>query len=136
YIYDNVDGSFQTFDYQNTTIAYSPSVIASSEFNYTAGKLGIGLISKYVGKQYLDNTTSHSRSLEAFFVNDLRFTYQTALLGSKNVGLNFLVNNIFSLEYESNGYTFPDMNRGTIDRYNYYYPQATRNFLLSLNLKF
>lgn len=136
YIYDNDDFSLQTFDYKNTTIAYSPSFIASSELAYNRGKLGAAFISKYVGKQYLDNTTTNSRSLDAFLVNDIRFTYNTALLGIKNVGLNFLVNNLFDLKYESNGYTFPDMNSGVIDRYNYYYPQATRNFLLSLNLKF
>ena len=137
YIYDNAAGfPEQTINYRNTTIAYSPSLIASNEFSYSLNGFGMGLISKYVGKQYLDNTAANSRSLAAFFVNDLRFTYNTPLLGIKNVGLNFFVNNIFNLKYEANGYTFPDMNSGAIDRYNYYYPQATRNFLLSLNFKF
>ena len=137
YVYDNVSGfPAKTFDYNNTNIAYSPNIILSSDLSYTIHGVGFGFISKYVGKQFLDNTNTDSRSLDAFFVNDLRFTYNTPLLGIKNVGLNFFVNNIFNLKYESNGYTFPDMNSGVVDRYNYYYPQATRNFLLSLNLKF
>ncbi len=137
YVYDNVSGfPAKTFDYNNTNIAYSPNIILSSDLNYTIHGIGFGFISKYVGKQFLDNTNTDSRSLDAFFVNDLRFTYNTPLLGIKNVGLNFFINNVFNVKYESNGYTFPDMNGGVIDRYNYYYPQATRNFLLSLNLKF
>lgn len=136
YIYDNVNGSLLTLAYQNTNIAYSPSMIASSVFSYTYQKAGIGLNTKYVGKQNLDNTSSDSRTLNSFFINDLRLTYYTNALGIKNVGLNFLVNNIFNVKYESNGGTYPDLNSGVLDRYNYYYPQATRNFLLSVNLKF
>lgn len=136
YIYDNIGTGSLVLNYKNTNIAYSPNFITSNEFAYSYKKAGVAFVSKYVGKQNLDNTSTDGRTLDAFFVNDLRFTYNTALLGIKNVGLNFLVNNIFDVEYVANGYTFPDMNNGVVDRYNYYYPQATRNFLLSLNLKF
>lgn len=136
YIYDNIGTGSLVLNYKNTNIAYSPNFIASNEFAYSYKKAGVAFVSKYVGEQNLDNTSTDGRTLDAFFVNDLRFTYNTALLGIKNVGLNFLVNNIFDVEYVANGYTFPDMNNGVVDRYNYYYPQATRNFLLSLNLKF
>ena len=136
YIYDNVNGDLVTFDYQNSNIAYAPNVIASSVFSYAYNKAGIGLNSKYVGKQNLDNTSNESRTLDSFFTNDLRLTYYTNALGIKNVGLNLSINNIFDVKYESNGGTYPDLNSGVLDRYNYYFPQATRNFLLSLNLKF
>lgn len=136
YIYDNVDGSLLTFDYKNTNIAYSPNIVASNEFTYYYKTASFALVSKYVGKQNLDNTSADSRTLDSFFINDLRFTYNTSVLGIKNIGVSFLINNIFDVKYESNGGTYPDLNGGVLDRYNYYYPQATRNFLLSLNLKF
>ncbi len=137
YVYDDViDGALQTFDYENTTIAYSPSFVASNEFAYNIKNFGVGLISKYVGQQHLDNTGSKDRVMEAFFVNDLRFTYNTAKLGIKNVGLNFFINNIFNKEYVSNGGSGAYLSNGDFGRYEYFYPQATRNFLLSLNLKF
>ena len=137
YVYDDeIIGDLLTFDYNNTNIAYSPKLIASNEFAYTYKNAGIAFISKYVGQQNLDNTSAEDRTLDAFFVNDVRLTYNTALLGVKNVGLNFLVNNIFNVRYESNGGSGAYLSNGYFGRYNYYYPQATRNFLLSLNLKF
>ncbi|KLT65072.1 TonB-dependent receptor [Pedobacter sp. BMA] len=140
YIYDEDPAAFTATvvnNYQNTTIAFSPSIIASSEINYNVlPKASIAFLSKYVGKQYLDNTSAETRTLSSFFVNDIRLSYNTPLAGMKNVGLSLLINNVFSTLYESNGGTYPYLYSGTLERLNYYYPQATRNFLLSLNVKF
>ncbi len=137
YVYDDViDGALLTFDYNNTNIAYSPKIVASNEFAYSYKNAGIALISKYVGEQNLDNTSASDRVLDAFFINDLRLTYNLSLPGVKNIGLNFLVNNIFDVKYESNGGSGAYLSNGDFGRYKYFYPQATRNFLLSLNLKF
>ncbi|GAB1464190.1 hypothetical protein MASR2M52_22890 [Pedobacter sp.] len=137
YVYDDtIIGDLLTFDYNNTNIAYSPRFIASNEFAYTFKNAGIALISKYVGEQNLDNTSSKERVLDAFFINDIRLTYNVKALGIKNVGLNFLVNNVFNVRYEANGGSGAYLSNGYFGRYEYFYPQATRNFLLSLNLKF
>ena len=50
----------------------------------------------------------------------------------------FLINNLFNREYVANGYTYggiyqPDTSRSD---FNFYYPQATRNYLASVNLRF
>lgn len=137
YIYDKFDKSLLTNTYQNTNISFSPSVIASSEVGFSLFKHAeLALLSKYVGRQYLDNTSEKSRSLDSFFVNDLRLSYHTQAFGIKNIGISVLANNIFSTLYESNGANYPYLYQGQLERYNYYYPQATRNFLVSLNLKF
>ncbi|WP_316799282.1 TonB-dependent receptor [Pedobacter frigidisoli] len=140
YIYDEDPAAFTATvvnNYHNTTIAFSPSIIASSEINYNVlPKASVAFLSKYVGKQYLDNTSAETRTLSSFFVNDIRLSYNTPLAGMKNVGLSLLINNVFSTLYESNGGTYPYLYSGTLERFNYYYPQATRNFLLSLNVKF
>lgn len=64
YIYDDADASGKTFvtnTYKNTDISYSPTLILSSEIAYNPIKNAeIALISKYVGKQYLDNTDRKS----------------------------------------------------------------------------
>jgi iron complex outermembrane receptor protein len=46
------------------------------------------------------------------------------------------VNNIFNEMYESNGYTFGYISEGEKQFFNYYYPQAGRNFLLQLSFTF
>lgn len=140
YIYDKADKTNNTVltnVYKNTNISFSPSVIASSEIGYNIIKNGeVAFISKYVGKQNLDNTGADSRTLSSFFVNDIRLSYKTAFVGVKNVGLTLLINNVFNELYENNGGSYSYLYGGALDRGNYYYPQATRNFLLSLSVKF
>ncbi|MGV3545978.1 MAG: TonB-dependent receptor [Pedobacter sp.] len=143
YVYDDTRiGELLTFDYQNTNIAYSPRFVGSNEFAYTYKNAGIALVSKYVGEQNLDNTGGRDengkvvRVLDAFFINDVRLTYNLKALGIKNIGLNFLVNNIFNVKYEANGGAGAYLSDGYFGRYEYFYPQATRNFLASLNFKF
>jgi len=133
--YDN--GGQIISNYKNTDLAFSPTFISSSEFSFLPfKKTEIALLSKYVSEQYLDNTSNSQRKLDAFFVNDLRLRYNTSFKGLKNIGLTLLVNNVFSELYEANGYTFSYMYGGDFTTENFYYPQATRNFLLSLSLKF
>ncbi len=123
--------------FKKTDIAYSPDFVGSSEIGYRLIKNGeIAFISKYVSKQYLDNTSSDDRKLDAFFVNNLRFRYGFNLKAIKNITASLLVNNIFSEKYEPNGATYPDIESGKVANYNYYYPQAPRNFLASLSVRF
>lgn len=135
---DNYDNATQQANtYHQTDIAFSPGFVASSELAYAPFKgTQIALISKYVSDQFLDNTANSARSLDAFFVNDLRLAYQFKWKSVKNIGLNLLVNNVFNTLYEPNGYTFSYIAGGQELTENFYYPQANRNFLFSLNLKF
>lgn len=128
----------QEFTYNRTHIAFSPAFVGSSELVYRPWQpLELAFISKYVSRQYLDNTSHIARSLDAFFVNNLRLGYTLSFRRVKQVGLTLTVNNLFGEEYASNGYTWGHMNAdGSRAHYNYYYPQATANFLLGLNLKF
>lgn len=124
--------------YRSTTISFSPSVILSNEFSYSPiSPLEFAFASKYVSKQYLDNTQSNDRSVPSFFVNNIRMRYNFSLLGIKNIDANLAVNNIFNEKYVSHGYTYggitPD---GTRLYGNAYYPQAETNFLLGLNIRF
>lgn len=124
-------------NYKNVDLAFSPQFIGSSELSVRPFKRAeIALLSKYVSEQYLDNTSNSARRLDAFFVNDLRMSYNTSFKGLKNIGLTLLVNNVLSEKYESNGYTFSYVYGGAFTTENYYFTQAPGNFLLSLNLKF
>ena len=125
-------------NYSDTDIAFSPSVVAGGQLTYmpTSG-LSLSLLSKYVGEQYLDNTSNENRQIDAFFVNDFRVNYSIKPRFMKEMTLNLLVNNIFNVQYESNGYTFGYFGGANFEvRENYLYPQAGTNFLLSLGLNF
>lgn len=138
YLDDWDNGGQVIINHKNRSIALSPDIIASSLFSYTPFKgMIIDLISKYVGEQHLDNTESSARKLDAFLVNDLRLGYEFSLPGLvKTVRVGLLVNNMLNEEYEPNGYTYSGILGGVRGDYNYYYPQAGRNFLANLVLKF
>ena len=124
-------------NYHRTDIAYSPNVTGSSIINYEPIKNGeIALVSKYVSRQYLDNTATNSRSLNGYFVNDLRLNYHFSSLTVKHIGLGLLINNIFSTRYHSDGVTYIAIENGKIANNNYFFPQAPRNFIISIDLKF
>ncbi len=129
-------------DYKNTDISFSPSIIASNTLSYEPiKKLNFSLISKYVGKQYLDNTASDSKSMDAYFVHNFSINYKIKPKWIKEIQLNLLVNNIFNAHYVSNGYTYsyyyrPQGSNDAAITEVFYYPQATANFLTGVTLKF
>lgn len=137
------------YTYKKTDIAFSPDFVGSSTISFIPAKgAEIALISKYVSRQYLDNTSNinppgypasdptSNRYLNAYFLNSVRLSYNFSTEYVKNIGITLLVNNIFSEKYESNGATYPDIEGGKVVNYNYFFPQAPANFLLGLNLKF
>ena len=135
--------TFDGFDvienmYQDTDIAFSPNIIAGSQLTYTPFEnFEVGVLTKYVGDQFLDNTSNDARKIDAYFVNDLRLNYSIKDKLAKEIGINLLINNILNEKYSSNGYTFGYFGGSEFEvRENYFYPQAPRNFLLSLVLKF
>lgn len=123
--------------YRKTDIAFSPNYVCSSTIAYKlTNNFEAALLSKYVSKQYLDNTSNDARKLDAFFVNNLRLNYGLKLKGIRSAEVGLLVNNIFNELYESNGYTFSAIYDGALSTSNYYFPQAETHFLVSLNVKF
>lgn len=131
----------------NTAISFSPAVIAGNTLVYTPSEsMQFSLLSKYVGKQYMSNLNSAVSTndvLESYFTSDINFTY---ILKPKNifseVVFTGLINNIFNKEYVDRGYyyTYDDTwsapnQTMTLDGAGYY-PQATRNFLVGVTLKF
>lgn len=135
-LYDYSDQQAVTYD--RTHIAMSPAFVGSSEISYRPWEsFELAWMSKYVSRQYLDNTSAKERSLDAFFVNNVRLGYTTTFLGGRKVGVTLALNNILNAKYSSNGYTWGHLNAdGSRAYYNYYYPQATANFLLGVSLAF
>lgn len=143
YVDDYSTAEFQQeeFTYEDTDIAFSPNTIASAIIEYKPiQNLSLNWMSKYVGKQYLDNSANESRSLDSFFTNDIRISYQVQPRFFKSLEVNLMVNNIFNELYEPNGYTFsyfvPGESQKELVTENYYYPMAGTNFMLGLNMKF
>jgi iron complex outermembrane receptor protein len=118
-------------------IAYSPSVIGTSDMSFKILKnLGLHFISKYVGKQYFDNTMSSDRVIDPYFVNNLRIDFNPVFSKIGEAQFQVLVNNILNSKYESNAYGGNWYEDGTEKTWSYYFPQAGTNFMLRASLMF
>ncbi len=133
--YDN-GGQIEKF-YEETDISFSPDVTAAGTVTVTPAKsFSLDIISKYVGRQFLDNTSDVRRSLDAYYTQDLRAIYQFTNKWLKRVDLVLQVNNVFNKMYAPNGYTFSYYASNQFTTENYYFPMAGRNILAGLNVSF
>ncbi len=122
---------------KNSPISFSPGVVVNGIFTVLPVQhLELSLLSKYVGKQYLDNTGTESRSLDAYWISDFRVNYTLRPRFVKELRLNLLLNNIFNTMYASNGYTFGYIAGEQTIYENFLYPQAGTNFLLGATISF
>lgn len=139
----NYDANFNSLGtvlvkHDNTDIAFSPNLVSAAQLRYKVyGNLFANWESKFVSDQYLDNTSNTDRQLEAFTVSDVSLDYNLVVKKYiPQLNLSFRVNNLFNAMYAPNGYTFSYLIEGAEVRSNFYYPQAGRNYLFSMNFKF
>jgi iron complex outermembrane receptor protein len=120
-----------------TDIAFSPSLTAGSVITWEPLKnFGIRVFSKYVGEQYIDNTSSSDRMLDPYFVNDLLISYTLEFKSLKQLGFSLKINNFTNTQYESNAWVYRYYSEGAYGVYDGYFPQAGINFLAGVELKF
>jgi iron complex outermembrane receptor protein len=120
-----------------TGISFSPDIVAGGNLNYIPFKgFQVSLISKYVGKQYVDNTYSPDRMLNPYFVSNFLLSYTIKTKFIKEIEMSFLINNLFNKMYESNAWVYQYYQGGEHYTDNGYFPQAGINFLGGLTLKF
>lgn len=123
----NQNGEEILTEYGNTYISFSPNWIGNFGLDYYPLKsLQIQVTNKFVGKQFMTNTELSDAVLESYFLTDFVCTYAPNWFKSKNFELNLLINNIFDVEYESNGFYY---------EVPYYYPQAGINILGGFKLR-
>lgn len=140
--YDNPTGAQDVVAHGTTDIAFSPNLIGAagitlSPFRYMNKEqvLEFDLLGKYVGQQYLDNTSDANRSIDPYGLCDIRIRYSIKTKPFRELGLNLMLNNVLNQKYVSNGYTFSYIAGGELSTVNYYYPQAGFNFLLGVTMK-
>ena len=135
---DDYDNGLQKENvYHNTDISFSPDVVSSVGINFIPLKNAvINFQSKYVGRQFLDNTSHLSRSIDPYFVENARLSYTLSKKAFREVNFIFQVNNLFNKKYESNGYTYNYISGGDFTVENYYFPMAGTNVMAGVNIKF
>ena len=73
---------------------------------YKIGDISVNFISKYVGEQFIDNTSSLDRMLDDYLVNNLRISYSWKNKIFKRTNIALQINNILNNEYVSNAWVY------------------------------
>ena len=139
YLDDWDNGGQITINHGTTDIAFSPNVIGGAELLFYPlenNVLEMALMSKYVGKQYFDNTSSEKSTLSAFWTNDIRIAYAPKVKFAKNIRLTFLARNVLNELYESNAWIYRYSYEGQVQQYEGFYPQAGRHFFVGFTAEF
>ena len=135
YIDDFVNGGQVINQYKKTTISFSPAVVAGYSINFIPVKNAeISLVGKQVSRQYLDNTSQKSRSLDGYYVQDIRLSYLLEKKFFKATNIIMQLNNVLNKKYEPNGYTYSYLAGGLVTE-NYYFPMAQFNMMVGINVK-
>ena len=145
-------GGQQETVYTETDLAFSPSIIWASQLTYNfQDNLSLDFITKYVGEQFIDNSSSEDRKLDDYLVNNLRLSYSFNSKIFNYARLSLQINNLFDEEYVSNAWIYRFVSngydpseddhyvtKGSDGGYNMagYFPEATRNYLIGLTLGF
>jgi iron complex outermembrane recepter protein len=138
-LYDYTSGfDIVTVQHNNTDISFSPRLSGGALLGYLIKhnrlehSIDFAIYSKYVGRQYLDNTQNEYMSIDPYFVQDFRITAH--LHGKKQIDLNFWINNLFDIDYSANGYTYSYIFEQRITE-RFFYPQAGRNFTVGISVR-
>jgi iron complex outermembrane receptor protein len=135
---DNYDtGDQNAVAHKNTDISFSPSVIGGMTINILpANNIELSLVSKYVGKQYMDNSQNETRKLNRYFVQDMRASWTIKHVLFSEWRIVGQINNVFNKKYEPNGYTYSYISGGILTNDNGYYPMAGTSYMVGVNIKF
>jgi iron complex outermembrane receptor protein len=99
--------------------------------------MSLNILGKYVGKQYYDNTSNDENSLDAYFVSNFVAGYTFRMKNVGSIDLQFIINNLFDKDFIANALVSTDkFNDGTEKVYKGLFPQATRNFMGRVTVRF
>lgn len=123
--------------YSLSDIAFSPNVIAAANLIIKPIKnLEISFLNKYVGKQFLDNTSNNDRAIKSYFITDLRINYTIYTKLIKEINVMAMVYNLTNKKYETNGYTYSYYEGDKLHTLNNLAPSAPTHFMIGANFKF
>lgn len=120
-----------------TNISFSPNIILTNELHFTIiKKIKISAITKFVSKQYLDNSSNDNYILKPYSTTNLNFSYQLQCKAISQIEFFFYINNIFNTQYESNAWLYRYYEEGIEKFQDGYFAQAGINVLGGIKMRF
>lgn len=132
--------------YSRSDLAFSPALVGGLELSLEPFKnsswlpqehqLELAWMSRWVGRQYIDNSSDRANSIDPYTFTNLRLRYahQGKLL--RNWEFSVLVQNLFNAMYVTNAWSYRYRFDGQAALDQGFFPQAGRNVLLGLGVRF
>ena len=142
-VVEDWDNGSANFHYDNSTLAFSPSAILNGFINFNLGNFKAVWHTGYVSRQYLDNSENEDRSLPAYSLSDLSFSYTLPMKKAFNsvvIGADF--NNVLNARCATSGWVYSAIyesgGHGNDNRYYQigFIPAAPFSALAHITLKF
>ena len=133
----------EPISYQNVRPLLSPELIFNLGVKWANRDTSMGLMGRYVAESQLDNTGLSQFQTPSFTNLDLRASQSLGRWWQgANASITLFVNNLFdNVDQLPSGYSYQFLvrdsaGRDTLDGIPFYYPLATRNFIVSLDINF
>ena len=145
-VVEDWDNGSQTFHYDNSRLAFSPSAILNGFVNFHYKGFQTIWHTNFVSRQYLDNTENLDRSLPCYSATNVQMSYtlkcRRAFLGLKEATFGVNLNNIFDRHYAASGWVYSAISEklGYTNDHRYYQigfiPMAGFTAMGSVTLRF
>ncbi|TXH22944.1 MAG: TonB-dependent receptor [Chitinophagaceae bacterium] len=137
---DNYDTGVQDIEtFTNTDISFTPNFISGTTISFIPYQkehrsFYIEYFDRYTARQYLDNSSNTLKSIDPYYIGNIRLRYEFKTPQFKQIQTILSINNLFNKKYENNGYSFSYTDGGKLYTENFYFPQAGTHFNLGVNL--
>ncbi len=130
-------GEQRTRHIGTTNISFAPNFVAANTFLFEPVRhFQIDFTTRFVSRQYIDNSSRKEYSIDPYCVSDLQLSYKLETKAIPEIGFYFQINNIFNAQYESNAWLYRYYLNGKENRLDGYFPQAGIHFMGGISLKF
>jgi len=121
----------------DTDLSFSPSVISSGRITWQIIRdLKASADTRFVGRQFIDNTSDPERTLDPYWVSNLMLSWSLHPESMKELSLFVQVNNLFNERYETNAWVYSYYYDGQRYKEDGYFPQAGIHFFAGLTATF
>jgi iron complex outermembrane receptor protein len=146
----------EAMQHGTTDIAFSPGLVSFGRLSCNVlererHRLTLAIAGKYVGRQFIDNTSNTYTVLDAYTLGECQIRYVLKPAFVEELSFNLLINNLFDARYSSNAWTYrytstgydgrrddpyTRLEQGNVYNLTGFFPQAGRNFLAGLTVRF
>ena len=132
--------------YKTSHLTLSPEVTAMAiitvspfaKMTKSLKETNISVNGKYVGDQYMDNSSSEAAKVPAYFTTSFNASHKFNLKDNSHITLSLCIDNLLNNKYYSYGWIYTaKFKNGAADYVEKgIYPQAERNFMVKISYSF